>query len=193
MSLRPQSRALSWAREEFVTSRALRRTIGVAVFAMATAFGAKVAIPLPGTPVPFTLQLVCVLLAGAVLGAGLGAISQAVYLAAGALGAPVFAAGGGLAYLLGPTAGYLLAFPAAAWVVGATAGRAAGTPRLLVGLIAGALLIQFGGAAWLAATTGDLGRAIAVGVGPFLLLAVPKVALVLLISIRIRPRALELF
>jgi len=193
MSVRLQSRASSWARGDIVTSRALRRLLGVAVFAMATAFGARVAIPLPGTPVPFTLQMVCVLLAGAVLGARLGAASQAAYLATGALGAPIFAAGGGLAYLLGPTGGYLLAFPVAAFVVGAIAGRSLGMRRLLVGLIAGALVIQGGGAAWLAATTGDIGQAIRVGVGPFLLFALLKVALVLLISVRIRPRALELF
>ena len=193
MSVRLQSRASSWTRGDIVTSRALRRLLGVAVFAMATAFGARVAIPLPGTPVPFTLQMVCVLLAGAVLGARLGAASQGAYLVAGALGAPVFAAGGGLAYLLGPTGGYLLAFPVAAFVVGAIAGRSLGTRRLLVGLIAGALVIQGGGAAWLAATTSDIGQAIRAGVGPFLLFALLKVALVLLISVRIRPRALELF
>jgi biotin transport system substrate-specific component len=193
MSVRLHSRASSWTREDIVTNRALRRSIGVATFAMATAFGAQVAIPLPGTPIPFTLQMVWVLLAGAVLGARLGAASQAAYLVAGALGAPVFAAGGGLAYLLGPTGGYLLAFPVAAFVVGAIAGRSLGTLRLLVGLIAGALVIQGGGAAWLAVTTGDIERAIRVGVSPFLLFALLKVALVLLISVRIRPRALELF
>jgi biotin transport system substrate-specific component len=140
-----ESRALSWAREDFVTSRTLRRVIGVAVFAMATAFAARVAIPLPGTPVPFTLQLVCVLLAGAVLGARLGALSQAAYLAAGVMGAPVFAAGGGFAYLLGPTGGYLLAFPLAAFAVGAIAGRDGGLLRLIAGLIAGVALVHLGG------------------------------------------------
>jgi biotin transport system substrate-specific component len=106
--------------------------------------------------------------------------------------APVFAAGGGLAYSFDPTGGYLLAFPAAD-IVGAIAGRSIGTLRPLTGLLAGALVIQGGGAAWLAASTGDLEQAMRVGVGPFLLFAILKVALVLLISMRIRPQALELF
>lgn len=193
MSVRLLSRAPDWARQDIVTSRAARRALGVAVFAMATAFGAKVAIALPGTPVPFTLQIVCVLLAGSVLGARLGAASQAVYLAVGAAGAPIFATGGGLAYLLGPTGGYLLAFPAAAYLVGRVAGRAGGTGRLLAGLLVGIAVIHSGGVAWLSIVTGSLDRALMIGVGPFLIFDVPKVALVLLIGSRIRPRALELF
>jgi biotin transport system substrate-specific component len=193
MGVRLLSRAPNWAREDLVTSRALRGALGVAVFAMATAFGARLAIPLPGTPVPFTLQLVCVLLAGSILGARLGAASQAVYLAVGAAGAPIFAAGGGLAYLLGPTGGYLLAFPAAAYVVGLVAGRSVGTWRLPVGLVAGIAVIQAGGVAWLSIVTGSLDQAVLLGVGPFLLFDVVKVGLVLLISRRVRPRALELF
>lgn len=193
MSVRLLSRAPNWAREDLVTNRALRRALGVAVFAMATAFGAKLAIPLPGTPIPFTLQLVCVLLAGSILGARLGAASQAVYLAVGAAGAPVFAAGGGLAYLLGPTGGYLLAFPAAAYVVGLVAGRSGGTWRLLAGLVAGIAVIQAGGVAWLSIVTGSLDQAVLLGVGPFLIIDIVKVGLVLLISSRTRPRALELF
>ena len=193
MSVRLLSRAPNWAREDLVTNRALRRALGVAVFAMATAFGAKLAIPLPGTPIPFTLQLVCVLLAGSILGARLGAASQAVYLAVGAAGAPVFAAGGGLAYLLGPTGGYLLTFPAAAYVVGLVAGRSGGTWRLLAGLVAGIAVIQAGGVAWLSIVTGSLDQAVLLGVGPFLIIDIVKVGLVLLISSRTRPRALELF
>jgi len=69
--------------------------------------------------VPYTLQTMFVLLAGAFLGARNGAISQMVYLAVGVLGAPVFSMGGfGIARLLGPTGGYLLAFPVAAAVIG---------------------------------------------------------------------------
>jgi len=160
---------------------------------MATAFAAKIAIPLPGTPVPFTLQVVCVVLAGAILGPRLGAASQLGYVSVGAAGAPIFAAGGGLAYLVGPTGGYLVAFPLAAYVVGTIAGRAGGPLRLLIALAGGVLAIHAGGAAWLAIVTGDLALALEYGVGPFLLLDVVKVGLALLIAQRVRPRALELF
>ena len=187
-------RVLDWARADVVKSRTARRAIGILVFAMATAFGAKIAIPLPGTPVPFTLQVLAVLLAGAVLGPRLGAASQALYLAVGAMGAPVFAAGGGLAYLLGPTGGYLLAFPVAAFAVGIIAGdRDAGMLRLLAGLITGVAVIHAGGASWLALVTGDPGLAVTAGIVPFLWNDLVEVALALLISNRLRPRALELF
>ena len=78
----------------------------IAGFAAATALGARLEIP--HSPVPYTLQTLCVLLAGAFLGPRNGAISQLLYLAAGVLGAPVFSGGAfGLAQLLGPTGGYL--------------------------------------------------------------------------------------
>lgn len=96
---------------------ALYQLLGIGAFALATAVGARLEIP--HQPVPYTLQTLFVLLSGAFLGARNGAISQLLYLAAGALGAPVFSMGGfGLGWLLGPTGGYLLAFPAAAALVG---------------------------------------------------------------------------
>jgi biotin transport system substrate-specific component len=88
-------------------------------FAALTALGARVQFHLPFTPVPVTGQVFCVLLAGGALGARLGFVSQVGYLGLGAAGAPVFAHGGGPAALLGPTAGYLVGFPIAAFVVGA--------------------------------------------------------------------------
>jgi biotin transport system substrate-specific component len=89
----------------------------ISLFAAATVLAAQVEIA--HHPVPYTLQTLVVLLAGAFLGARNGAISQIAYLAAGALGAPVFSSFGfGFARLLGPTGGYLLAFPAAAALVG---------------------------------------------------------------------------
>ncbi len=191
--MRAQNGALGWAREDLIRNRTLRRVIGVAIFAMATTFAARVALPLPGTPVPFTFQVVVVILAGAVLGPRLGAASQLAYLATGAAGAPIFAAGGGLPYLLGPTGGYLLAFPLAAFAVGSVAHRVGGVLRLLLGLALGVSLIHAGGAAWLAVLTGDLRQALALGVGPFLLMDVVKIGIALLVGLRIRHRALELF
>lgn len=94
----------------------------IALFAVATVAGARLEIP--HQPVPYTLQTLVVLLAGAFLGPRNGAISQVAYLAAGVCGLPVFAGGlAGPAVLFGPTGGYLLAFPAAAAVVGLATGR----------------------------------------------------------------------
>ena len=86
-------------------------------FSILTAIAAQITIPVK--PVPFTLQTMVVLLAGALLGARNGAYSQLIYIALGAAGLPLFAYGAfGPAVLFGPTGGYLLAFPFAAYLVG---------------------------------------------------------------------------
>jgi biotin transporter BioY len=93
----------------------------VVLGAVLVALAAQVSIPLPGTPVPMTLQPMAVLLVGGLLGAPLGALSMILYLAMGAVGLPVFTPTVpllGLARLFGPTGGYLLAYPVAAYVVG---------------------------------------------------------------------------
>src|SRR6267142_6833529 len=99
----------------------IRRAAAVVLGALLVAGAAQVAIPLPGTPVPMTLQPMAVLLVGGLLGAPLGALSMILYLAMGAAGLPVFTPTVplvGVARLLGPTGGYLLAYPVAAYVVG---------------------------------------------------------------------------
>src|SRR6059036_4204010 len=99
----------------------LRQVVGVALGAALVTLAAQVAVPLPGTPVPMTLQPMAVLLVGGLLGARLGALSMIVYLAMGAAGLPVFTPTVplvGFARLFGPTGGYLLAYPVAAWAVG---------------------------------------------------------------------------
>jgi biotin transport system substrate-specific component len=171
-------------------SRTARRLLGVAVFAVATALSAQIALPVPGTPVPFTFQPLLVLLAGALLGARLGAASQLAYLAAGAAGLPVFAAGGGIAYLLGPTGGYLIAYPAAAFLAGAIAGG--GVLRTLAGLLAGLAAIYAGGLAWLA-VVGNVTTAIALGLTPFILADLVKVVLALAVTRQLHERIRRFF
>jgi biotin transport system substrate-specific component len=97
--------------------KAVVSLFAVAAFAILTAVGAQISIP--AVPVPFTLQTFFVLLSGALLGARRGAAAQLAYIAAGAFGAPVFAGfKGSFLHLLGPTGGYLIAFPAAAFLAG---------------------------------------------------------------------------
>ncbi len=155
--------------------------LGVLGFAALTALGARLSVPLPGTAVPMTLQPVAVLLAGVALGSRAGAASQVAYLAAGALGLPLFAAGGGAAYLLGPTGGYLLAFPVAAAVAGLATDRAGGWFGAALTLALALAVIHLGGLAWLWILGG---RALVetTGVRVFLLGDLLKVMLVLAIA-----------
>jgi len=167
--------------------------IGMLAFVLATSFGAYVAVPLPWTPVPVTLQTLFVLLAGAVLGPRAGAGAMALYLAAGAAGAPVFALGGaGLPWLMGPTGGYLIAMPAAAWVVGAAAGRNAEWLRLLGALALGTAVIYVGGLSQLLLITREnLGGLLAVGLLPFLAGDVTKLLAAALLARSVRSSSLE--
>jgi len=117
----------------------LRRAGAVILGAALVAVAAQVSIPLPGTPVPLTLQPLAVLLVGGLLGPALGAASMILYLALGAAGLPVFTPYGlpGLARLFGPTGGYLIAYPVAAFAVGKLAGDGRGWGRLALALLAG--------------------------------------------------------
>lgn len=150
--------------------------LGIVGFAIALAAAAQVSLPIPGTPVPFTLGPMLVVLAGMMLGPVAGAASMLVYLAAGAAGLPVFAPGGapGLARFVGPTGGYLIAYPAAAFVAGWLAQR---MPRLAgrwAAATIGIAVIFVGGIAQLAILSGNVGQAIALGLTPFALLDVAK-------------------
>lgn len=165
-----------------------RRALGVVGFALLTALSAKVALPLPGTPIPFTFQPMVVLMAGAVLGWRMGMLSQVLYLGAGLVGLPVFAAGGGALYLLGPTGGYLMAYPAAA----AVAGLAAHGARGVLALLAALAVIYAGGVSWLA-VTGEASLALAWGLRPFILADLVKVVLVALAAGLLRGHAARLF
>lgn len=160
--------------------------LAVILFAALTALGAHIAVPLGFTPVPMTLQTLFVLLAGVLLGPVAGAASQLLYLGLGFAGVPVFAMGGaGLPWLLSPTGGYLLAFPAAAAVAGWIAGRERHRVRTAVALVVATAVIFASGTAWLSLVT-ELGprEVFAAGVQPFLPGALIKAAIVYIVGRR---------
>jgi biotin transport system substrate-specific component len=155
------------------TTRLGRTTaLGILGFAIALACAAQVAVPIPGTPVPFTLQPLVVVLAGLWLGPWAGAASMILYLIAGAAGLPVFAPIGapGIARFMGPTAGYLFAYPLSAFVAGWLGVRARGFAGRAGAAAAGIALLLLGGLAYLIAFTGTVSGALALGVHPFVFL-----------------------
>jgi biotin transport system substrate-specific component len=146
------------------------RLASVLFFTALTAAAAQLSVHLPFTPVPLTLQPMVVLVGAAALGGRLGALSQVLYLAAGIAGLPVFAASSvlpqGAARLLGPTGGYLLAYPVAAFVTGWLASRGFDRKYLtsVLAMMTGLVLIFLGGVTWLAFfTPGIAGQPPAVG------------------------------
>jgi biotin transport system substrate-specific component len=126
------------------------RQVGLVIgFSLLTALAAQVVIPLG--PIPITGQTFAVLLTGALLGSRLGAMAMIAYLVEGASGLPFFAgAHGGLLHLMGPTGGYLIAFPAAAYVTGAFAEH--GWDRRFLtaaaAMAVGSAIIMLSGWAW---------------------------------------------
>lgn len=166
---RPSQEQLAGIQGGEVRASGLQWPVAVVSGAAIVALSAQVAVPLPFSPVPLTLQGLAVLLVGGMFGAAAGTGAMILYLAAGAFNLPVFAMGGaGLSRLLGPTGGYLLAFPFAAIVVARLAGR----DQLIRSIIAaaiGMLVIHLGGWAQLTLLTGNPERAAAQGAIPFLL------------------------
>jgi biotin transport system substrate-specific component len=156
-----------------------------------TAAAAQVSVHLPFTPVPFTLQPMIVLIGSAALGSRLGAASQILYLLLGIVGLPMFAASPilpqGAGRLLGPTGGYLLAYPAAAFVTGWLAERGFDRRYLtaVLAMLAGLAVVFVGGVSWLAffaagpasGAAAGLPAALAIGLYPFVLPDLIKVGI----------------
>lgn len=139
-------------REDVVKSVA-QKVLMATFLAVFTAGMAQIAVKLPFTPVPITLQTLAVIISGAVLGSRWGALSQLEYVALGLSGVPVFAGGkAGLGHLLGPTGGYLIGFIAGAFVSGLIVELWRGEKRTLPSFaagVAGILAIYLMGALWL--------------------------------------------
>lgn len=144
----------------------LRDLALVLVGTMLLALSAKIQIPF--YPVPMTMQSLVVMMIGAAYGWKLGGLTILAYLAEGALGLPVFASGAGLAYMMGPTGGYLVGFLLAAMATGYLAER--GLTHSVIGAVAvlslGHVINFIPGYAWLATLIGPE-LAFAKGVAPF--------------------------
>jgi biotin transport system substrate-specific component len=164
----------------------LRKMILAALMAALISVAAQLSFPLPFSPVPLTLQVLVVLLAGGLLGPTWGAAAMLLYLLLGVVGLPVFSRGGhGLASLLGPTGGYLMSYPIAAAAVGLLAppSRAPGLLRTGAAMLAGLVLIYLGGGGWAVVWGGQAMAAVVYGwVLPFVPLDLVKLALATVLS-----------
>ena len=156
------------------------QALSVIFVTVLTAAAAQLSFPLPFTPVPFTIQPMIVLVGAAALGSRLGAMSQILYLMLGIAGLPVFAHSPelpqGFARLLGPTGGYLMAYPLAAFATGWLAERGLDR-RYLTSILAmsvGLSVIFGGGVLWIARLAG-VPTALATGLYPFIIVDLIKV------------------
>ena len=166
-----------------------RGIVYASMFGAATAAGAYMVVPIP--PVPITLQTLFLGIAGLLLGARLGAMSQVVYVMTGAIGLPVFAGGkAGLGVLFGPTGGYLLGFIAGAYTIGKLAELrpAWGAAWAVFALSAGTVVIYTLGIAQLSLVAQlPVLKAVAVGVVPFLPGDAVKIGVAAVVALKARP------
>jgi biotin transport system substrate-specific component len=171
---------LAWPARGDAAAAAVRGAILALLGTALLIVSAKIQVPF--WPVPMTLQSMVVLLIGAAYGWRLGAATLMLYLAEGAIGLPVFAGtserGIGLAYMMGPTGGFLIGFALAAAATGYLAERGwdRSLPRVVAMMVLGHIVLFLPGLAWLASIMG-WEQAWAVGVAPFVAGTVVKTAL----------------
>jgi biotin transport system substrate-specific component len=190
--VKPAIQTLSTPLERIFVSDAVRQTALVVGASLFVALCARVTIPLPFTPVPLTMQNFGVLLVGLLLGSRRGFAALALYLAEGAVGMPVFnpTGLGGIAQLLGPTGGFLLAYPLVAWLAGFVMehGRK-NFVRAATGGLLGEVVLFASGLTWLTVLTHSVAQAFRWGLYWFLFAEVIKVMMAAGIAVRWERRA----
>lgn len=148
----------------------------------------RFSVPLPFSPVPLTLANFGVLLIALTIGSRRAAAAMVLYLAQGAAGMPVFspAGPGGILQILGPTGGYLMSYPVAAFVAGWIAERGARSLyRMTLAAVSGEILVFFGGITWLMTLTHvPLAKAVGWGVYPFAFFEIIKIMVAVTGSVR---------
>jgi biotin transport system substrate-specific component len=162
-----------------VRGRALANVALVIAGSLLIALAAQIAVPIPFTPVPLTLQPLAVLIVGITLGSRRGAAAATLYLLEGIASFPVFSQGhGGPLWLIGPTAGFLYSYPFAAFIAGWFSERGWGNsiPRAFAAMLIALAVIYAGGWSWLAILSGPR-AALALGVVPFVIPDLIKIAI----------------
>lgn len=165
--------------ERLVRGRAAMNVLLIISASMVIALAAQIAVPIPFTPVPMTMQPLAVILVGVALGSTRGAAAASLYLLEGFAGMPVFAQGhGGAAWAVAATAGFLWSYPLAAWMAGFVSERGWGssTARAIGGMLAALAIIYAGGWSWLSIVSGPR-AAFILGVQPFIIADIVKVAI----------------
>lgn len=162
-----------------IRDRAAMNALFIVAASALIAIAAQIAINVPFSPVPLTLQPVAVLFVGAALGSRRGAAAVALYLFEGIIGLPVFAqAHGGAIWLVGATGGYLLAYPLAAFVAGWFSEHGWGSTilRAVAGMLAALAVAYAGGWSWLAILAGPR-AAFTLGITPFVVADIVKITI----------------
>ncbi|MDD5136895.1 MAG: biotin transporter BioY [Candidatus Omnitrophica bacterium] len=183
-------------RANTVNNKAIDAVIGVTFFIIATTLGAYIRIPVPGTPVPITLQTFFVVLSGAVLGSRLGLFSQAGYVLLGVFGLPVFQGYAfGMAHILGPTGGYLIGFMAASFLTGKILRKESRNLfRITASFAAGNVVLYSLGALWLMLIYRiSFINAVLIGVLPFFTIELAKIFLAAVVYSKISLRLKSIF
>jgi len=180
--------------ERTFVSEGVRQVALVVAGSLLVALCARISIPIPGTPVPLTVQNFGVLLVGLLLGSRRGLVALTLYLAEGAMGMPVFSPSSlglhGIAQLFGPTGGFLLSYPLVAWLAGFVMehGRKSFARAAIAGLL-GEVVLFTGGLTWLAVLTHSMAQAFRWGLYWFLFAEVIKVAMAAGIAARWQRRS----
>ncbi len=164
-----------------------------ALFAALTAVGAFIKVPFLYSSI--TLQFFFTALAGVLLGAKYGALSQLVYVALGLAGLPIFTSGGGLGYFLYPTCGFLLGLIPAAWVIGTLAGDGRSMKRVVPAALAGLAVLYAVGLPYMALILNvymgkgmNIGAVLMAGMIPFLPGDMVKIIVVGFLAPKLLPR-----
>lgn len=158
-----------------------RNLVRMALFAALTAVCSQIIVPLPFTPIPFSFSIIAVFLTGAVLPKSQAFIAQLVYILIGAIGLPVFAAfGSGIGYIMGPTGGYLIAYPFMAIIVAYVSeiiGKKT-APSYAIGMVCALVVCYLLGTSWLAGVRGlSFEKAFLAGAAPFIITDLVKVGI----------------